>query len=384
MFDVPVQAAIGSPRHRARDDQRPPQGRAREVLRRRHHAEAEAAREAEEGQEADEAGRRRRGAPGGVPGGAQPRHGAAEAWERSATCSDVHLPFCAHRCGYCDFVTVVGRRAEHSGYVDARSLAELELERHVLVDPVETVFLGGGTPTFTRPSDPRAAARRAPDRRGGDGRGEPGDNDPRARQGMLRGGGVNRVSLGAQSAWSHLLSVLEREAGPGTTSGARCTLSVMPDSTTSRSISCTASPARAPPTSRPIRRRARARAGAPLLLRARGEARHTLHARARGRPRRASRRARGAIRARRRHAGRQPATAGTRRPTSPGALTRRRAGPPRPAQPRLLERARLPRRRARRGLHGRRRASPQRTRTTAVRGGPARWSAAAARARAPG
>ncbi|MDF2752175.1 MAG: hypothetical protein K0S82_558, partial [Gaiellaceae bacterium] len=23
----------------------------------------------------------------------------------------VHLPFCAHRCGYCDFVTVVGRRA---------------------------------------------------------------------------------------------------------------------------------------------------------------------------------------------------------------------------------------------------------------------------------
>ena len=61
MFDVPCRRRSAL-RHRARDDQGPPQGRAREVLRRRHHAEAEAAREAEEGQEADEAGRRRRGA----------------------------------------------------------------------------------------------------------------------------------------------------------------------------------------------------------------------------------------------------------------------------------------------------------------------------------
>jgi diguanylate cyclase (GGDEF)-like protein len=38
----------------------------------------------------------------------------------------VHLPFCAHRCGYCDFVTVVGRRGQHGAYVDA-VLAELAL-----------------------------------------------------------------------------------------------------------------------------------------------------------------------------------------------------------------------------------------------------------------
>ncbi|HYK07010.1 MAG TPA: hypothetical protein VEW11_04480, partial [Gaiellaceae bacterium] len=31
----------------------------------------------------------------------------------------VHLPFCAHRCGYCDFVTVTGHDGEHGGYVDA-------------------------------------------------------------------------------------------------------------------------------------------------------------------------------------------------------------------------------------------------------------------------
>ena len=36
----------------------------------------------------------------------------------------VHLPFCASRCGYCDFVTLVGRRGDHGRYVDA-VLAEL-------------------------------------------------------------------------------------------------------------------------------------------------------------------------------------------------------------------------------------------------------------------
>ena len=64
----------------------------------------------------------------------------------------VHLPFCGHRCGYCDFVTVVGRAGEHGRYVDAL-LAELQLERRVLASELETVFLGGGTPTFTRPAE---------------------------------------------------------------------------------------------------------------------------------------------------------------------------------------------------------------------------------------
>ena len=54
----------------------------------------------------------------------------------------VHLPFCAHRCGYCDFVTVVGRSGQHAAYVDAL-IRELEVERHTLEPELETVFLGG-------------------------------------------------------------------------------------------------------------------------------------------------------------------------------------------------------------------------------------------------
>ena len=38
----------------------------------------------------------------------------------------VHVPFCAHRCGYCDFVTVTGHDDLHAAYVDAL-LHELEL-----------------------------------------------------------------------------------------------------------------------------------------------------------------------------------------------------------------------------------------------------------------
>ena len=66
----------------------------------------------------------------------------------------VHLPFCASRCGYCDFVTLVGRHGDHGRYVDS-VLAELELERGRLADQVETVFVGGGTPTFTEPAELR-------------------------------------------------------------------------------------------------------------------------------------------------------------------------------------------------------------------------------------
>src|SRR3954463_8388626 len=114
------------------------------MLRRGHQPQTEAARETEGREEAHEAGRCRRGAPGGLPRRPQPRgFGAMSGHVRHLY---VHVPFCAHRCGYCDFVTVVGH-GEHGRYVEAL-LRELELESDALADDVETVFLGGGTPTF--------------------------------------------------------------------------------------------------------------------------------------------------------------------------------------------------------------------------------------------
>jgi oxygen-independent coproporphyrinogen III oxidase len=124
----------------------------------------------------------------------------------------VHLPFCAYRCGYCDFVTLVGRRGEHDAYA-AALVAELELERELLATEVETVFLGGGTPTFLAPAalsrvldalpaasevtveaNPETVTSELADR--------------------LRREGVTRVSLGAQSFQPNLLRVLERRATP--------------------------------------------------------------------------------------------------------------------------------------------------------------------------
>jgi oxygen-independent coproporphyrinogen III oxidase len=124
----------------------------------------------------------------------------------------VHLPFCAHRCGYCDFVTLVGKRDVHGAYVDAL-LAELELERGVLAEGVETVFLGGGTPTFTEwgalarllDALPRGAEVTV--------EANPETVTPQLAS-LLRESGVTRVSLGAQSFEPRLLAVLERRAGP--------------------------------------------------------------------------------------------------------------------------------------------------------------------------
>ena len=126
----------------------------------------------------------------------------------------VHLPFCAHRCGYCDFVTVVGRNGQHAPYVDAL-LAELELERELLAPQLETIFLGGGTPTFTEPGALERLLAALP-------RAEEVTveaNPETVSQGLarsLRSLGVTRVSLGVQSFRPHLLQVLDRVAQPDT------------------------------------------------------------------------------------------------------------------------------------------------------------------------
>ena len=243
MFDVAIQAAIGARDHRARDRQGAAQGRAREVLRRRHHAQAQAAREAEEGQEADEAGRRRRGAAGGVPRRAQPR--GLVAMSGHVRHLYVHVPFCAHRCGYCDFVTVVGRQGEHDRYVDAL-LRELELER------------GRARGRRSRRSSSAAARRRSsnaaalerllralPPAAEVTVEANPETVTPELAA-LLRRLRRQRASRSARRASPRACSTCSSVARSRTTSAAPSTLCAMPALTTSRSTSSTGFPAQSP------------------------------------------------------------------------------------------------------------------------------------------
>jgi oxygen-independent coproporphyrinogen III oxidase len=120
----------------------------------------------------------------------------------------LHLPFCAHRCGYCDFVTATGRDHLHGAYVDAL-VRELREEHDGW--PVETIFLGGGTPTYTALPELLRLLRALPPARELTVEANPETVTPElARE--LRAAGVNRVSLGVQTFQPDLLQVLERRA----------------------------------------------------------------------------------------------------------------------------------------------------------------------------
>jgi oxygen-independent coproporphyrinogen-3 oxidase len=132
--------------------------------------------------------------------------------DRSVRHLYVHLPFCASRCGYCDFVTVVGRAGQHGAYVEAL-LAELSLEASVLAPRLESVFLGGGTPTLTEPAALERLLRALPPAEEVTVEANPETVTPVLAR-LLRDCGVTRVSLGAQSFSTRLLEVLDRQAGP--------------------------------------------------------------------------------------------------------------------------------------------------------------------------
>ncbi|MBB4682543.1 radical SAM family heme chaperone HemW [Amycolatopsis jiangsuensis] len=137
----------------------------------------------------------------------------------------VHVPFCATRCGYCDFNTYtageLGSAASARSWLDALR-RELELGAEMLGSPpsAETVFVGGGTPSLL----------------GADGLAEvldgvrsifglvPGaevttESNPESTSpeffAGIRAAGYTRVSLGMQSAAPHVLRVLDRVHTPG-------------------------------------------------------------------------------------------------------------------------------------------------------------------------
>jgi oxygen-independent coproporphyrinogen III oxidase len=134
----------------------------------------------------------------------------------------VHLPFCVHRCGYCDFVTAVGSEDLHGAYVDGL-LRELEGERVRLTPRLETVYLGGGTPTFTERGALHRLLRALPPAAEVTIEANPETVTPQLAE-LLRELGVTRVSLGAQSFRPRLLEVLERRTTPAQVRSAFTTL----------------------------------------------------------------------------------------------------------------------------------------------------------------
>ncbi len=136
----------------------------------------------------------------------------------------VHVPFCASRCGYCDFNTYTPNEGVTSeGYVDT-VLSELALARRVLGDAppsrVDTVFFGGGTPTLLPPASLGRILAAIDDAWGLAGDAEvtteanPESVSP-ASLAQLRAAGFTRISLGMQSTAPHVLAVLDRRHTPG-------------------------------------------------------------------------------------------------------------------------------------------------------------------------
>jgi putative oxygen-independent coproporphyrinogen III oxidase len=138
----------------------------------------------------------------------------------------VHVPFCASRCGYCDFntytATELGGGGAAASYADT-ALTELRLAREVLGGrhpPVSTVFFGGGTPTLLPSPDLVRILRAIDDRFGLAADAEitteanPESVTP-ASLAALRDGGFTRVSFGMQSVAPHVLDTLDRRHTPG-------------------------------------------------------------------------------------------------------------------------------------------------------------------------
>ncbi len=125
----------------------------------------------------------------------------------------VHVPFCRHRCGYCNFTVLAGRDDLTGAYLEAleRELSWLNTPREV-----ETLFIGGGTPTHLSGENldrllrivlhwfPLAAGSELSVEA------NPSDMTPE-RADILLAHGVTRVSLGAQSFDDEKLQVLERD-----------------------------------------------------------------------------------------------------------------------------------------------------------------------------
>jgi len=127
----------------------------------------------------------------------------------------VHVPFCATRCGYCDFATWTDRAHLIDDYVEA-CLTDLERRKsRGEVPPASSVFFGGGTPSLLpaehlvrileaipRVDDAEVTVECNP------------DSVDLAKLRAYRAAGVNRLSFGVQSLRPHVLAALDRTHDP--------------------------------------------------------------------------------------------------------------------------------------------------------------------------
>jgi oxygen-independent coproporphyrinogen-3 oxidase len=125
----------------------------------------------------------------------------------------LHVPFCRHRCGYCNFTLVAGRDDLIERYLAAigRELSFLNTPKEV-----DTLFFGGGTPTHLPPAQLERLLQIAstwfPLAPGGEFSVEANPIDLTAEKlAILKSNGVTRISLGVQSFRAEKLRLLERD-----------------------------------------------------------------------------------------------------------------------------------------------------------------------------
>jgi oxygen-independent coproporphyrinogen-3 oxidase len=138
----------------------------------------------------------------------------------------VHVPFCATRCGYCDFNTYTAADLAESPASPTSWLEGLRRELTLAVDvlgkavPATSVFVGGGTPSLLGGAGLAEVLDAVRDTVGlaTDAEVTTESNPESTSQEFfdtIRAAGYTRVSLGMQSAAPHVLAVLDRTHTPG-------------------------------------------------------------------------------------------------------------------------------------------------------------------------
>lgn len=129
----------------------------------------------------------------------------------------LHIPFCRHKCSYCNFYSTASPKYRYQ-FAEA-ILKEAELEKNYLQEPVNTIYIGGGTPSifpsrdiqkiltvidqlFRVETNPEITMEANPDDLSYD------------YLNKLKNFGVNRISIGIQSIYSNDLKYLERTHDP--------------------------------------------------------------------------------------------------------------------------------------------------------------------------